>query len=90
MGAPEGFERKEVIYRIGTFLLLVGVGLLIFFFISEAAKQVTFNYLCWGLILIVIGFVLRSQLKRSVNPSGRFSLVRKMMPKAKKEAQGKK
>ena len=90
MGAPEGFERKEVLYRIGTFFLLVGIGLLVFFFISEAAKQVTFNYLCWSLILIVLGFLLRSQVKRTVTPSGRFSIVRKMMPKAKKDAEKKK
>lgn len=90
MGEPQGFDRKEVIHRIGTFFLLVGIGLLVFFLISEAAKQVTFNYLCWGLILLVLGFVLRSQLKRTVTPSGRFSIVRKMIPKAKKEAERKK
>jgi hypothetical protein len=35
MGAPEGFDRKEVIHRIGTFFLLVGIGLtagLLFYF----------------------------------------------------------
>lgn len=90
MGAPQGFDRKEVVYRIGTFFLLVGIGLLVFFIISEAAKQVTFNYLCWGLILIVLGFIFRSQLKRAVTPSGRFSIVRKMIPKAKKDAEKKK
>jgi hypothetical protein len=42
------------------------------------------------LILIVLGFLLRSQLKRTVTPSGRFSIVRKMMPKAKKDAEKKK
>jgi len=31
MGAPQGFDRKEVLHRIGTFFLLVGIGLLVFF-----------------------------------------------------------
>jgi hypothetical protein len=41
-------------------------------------------------LLLVIGFVFRGQFKRTVTPSGRFSLVKRLMPKSKKEAQGKK
>jgi hypothetical protein len=90
MGAPQGFDRKEVLHRIGTFFLLVGIGLLVFFMLSEAAKDVTFSYFCWSLILMILGLVFRGQFKRNVAPSGRFSLVRRLMPKAKKEDQGKK
>jgi hypothetical protein len=90
MKSPQGFDRKEIVHRIGTFFLLVGVGLLIFFMLSEAAQQVAFDYLCWSLVLMILGFIFRGQFKRTVTPSGRFSLVRKLMPKAKKEAQGKK
>jgi len=90
MSSPQGFNRKEVIHRIGTFFIIVGIGLLAFFLLSEAARQVAFEYFCWSVILLVIGFFFRGQFRRSVAPSGRFSLVRKLMPKAKKEAQGKK
>jgi hypothetical protein len=90
MSSPQGFDRKEIVHRIGTFFLLVGIGLIAFFVLSEAARQVTFDYFCWGIILLVLGFIFRSQYKRSVSPSGRFSLVRKLMPKAKKEAEKKK
>lgn len=90
MGAPQGFDRKEVLHRIGTFFLLVGIGLLVFFILSEAAKKVTFDYFCWSLILLILGFVFRGQFKRKSPESGRFSLVRKLMPKAKKEAEKKK
>ena len=83
-------DPKEIVYRIGTFFLLVGIGLIAFFMLSEAARQVSFNYLCWGLILLIVGFIFRGQYKKSVTPSGRFGLVRRLMPKAKKEAQGKK
>ena len=90
MGAPQGFDRKEIVHRIGTFFLLVGIGLFIIFMASDAAQNVSFGYLCWSLILVIVGFVLRGQFKKSAPPSGRFSLVKRLMPKAKKEDQGKK
>ena len=85
MGAPDGFDRKEILHRIGTFFLLLGIGSLIFFMLSEAAKNVNFNFFCWSLILMIFGFLFRGQFKRKVTPSGRFSLVKRLMPKAKKE-----
>ena len=90
MSSPQGFNRKEVIHRIGTFFILLGIGLLAFFLLSEAAQQVAFEYFCWSVLLLVIGFVFRGQFKRSVTPSGRFSIVRKLIPKAKKDQEKKK
>jgi len=89
MGEPQGFDRKEFLARIGTFFLLIGIGLLVFFFLSEAAKQVTFSYFCWGFVLMILGFVFRGQFKRATPASGRFSLVKRLMPKSKQD-QGKK
>jgi hypothetical protein len=79
-----------ILHRIGTFFLLVGSGLLVFFFISDAAGQVAFDYFCWGGILLILGFVFRGQLKRKVTPSGRFSLVKRLIPKAKQDQAQKK
>jgi hypothetical protein len=90
MSSPQGFNRKELLHRIGTFFIIVGLGLLAFFLLSEAARQVTFEYFCWSVLLLVAGFVFRGQFKRSVTPSGRFSLVKRLMPKSKKEAKEKK
>jgi uncharacterized membrane protein SirB2 len=89
MGAPQGYDPKGIIHRIGTFLLLVGIGLLVFFLLSEAANKTMLDYFCWSIVLIVLGFIFRSRLKRTVKPSGRFSIVKKLTPKAKKE-EGKK
>ena len=89
MGAPQGFERKELIARIGTFFLLIGIMLLVFFVLSEVAQQTTFDYFCWGLILLILGFVFRGQFKKATPDSGRFSLVKRLMPKPKQD-QGKK
>ena len=90
MGAPQGFDRKELVARIGTFFLLIGIGLLVFFFLSEVAEQVKFEYFCWGLILLILGFVFRGQFKKATPASGRFSLVKRLMPKPKQQDQGKK
>lgn len=89
MSSPQGFNRKEVLARIGTFFILVGIGLLVFFLLSEAAQQITLEYFCGSVVLLVLGFVFRGQFKRTVTPSGRFSLIRRLMPKSKQD-QGKK
>jgi len=77
MGDP-GYNRKEFLYRIGTYFLLVGLGLLVFFMLSEAAKQPTFSYFCWSMILLILGFVFRAQYKKpGPPPSGRFSVFKR-------------
>jgi len=89
MGEPQGYDPKEIIYRLGTFFLLVGIGLLVFFLLSEAAGTPTFPYFCWSVILLTLAFMFRAQYKRSVQPSGRFSILKRLMPKS-KEDKGKK
>ncbi|MEP0805925.1 MAG: hypothetical protein HRF47_10560 [Chloroflexota bacterium] len=86
MGAPQDFDRKEILYRIGTFFLLIGVGLLIFFMMSEAEQQPIFSYFCWSMVLIIVGFLFRAQYKKAMPPSGRFSILKKLKPKPKEEA----
>ena len=90
MGSPQDFNRKDLLFRIGTFFLLVAIGLLVFFFLSEASRQVSFGYFCWSLALLVVGLFFRGQSRRATPPSGRFNLVRRLMPKAKKDQEKKK
>ena len=78
MGEPQNYNPKEFIYRIGTFFLLIGVGLLIFFMLSEAAEQPQFNFFCWSMILLTIGFMFRAQYRGAVVSSGRFSILKKL------------
>jgi len=89
MGEPQGYDPNEIIYRLGTFFLLVGIGLLVFFLLSEAAGTPTFPYFCWSVILLTLAFMFRARYKRSVQPSGRFSFLKRLMPKS-KEDKGKK
>jgi hypothetical protein len=85
MGAPQGYDPKELTYRIGTFFLMVGIGLLVFFVQSEAAKTPTFQYFCWGTILLVVGLMFRAQYRKSIKPSGRFNLLKRLIPKPKED-----
>ena len=85
MGDPQGYNRKEIIYRVGTFFLLVGIGLLIFFLFSESVGQATFPYFCWSMVLLILGFLFRAQYKKSVPASGRFGVLKRFKRKPKKE-----
>ena len=89
MGDPK-IDYSEIIYRVGTFFLLVGIGLVILFVLSEAARQTVFSYFCWGAILLTVGFLFRAQYKRAMPPSsGRFSILKRFKRKP-KEDKGKK
>lgn len=85
MGAPEEFNRKEILYRIGTFFLLIGLGLLVFFMMSEAEEQPLFDFFCWSMVLLIVGFLFRAQYKKPVKSSGRFSILNRLKPKPKEE-----
>jgi len=79
-------------YRVGTFFLLIAIGLLAFFLISEQAGKTDFDYFCWSTVLFVLSFIFRSQYRKPAPPpSGRFSVLGRMKsaltpkPKEKKE-----
>jgi hypothetical protein len=81
---PSG--RKEFVARVGTFLVLVGIGLMVFFILSEGAKQPTLSYFCWGTVLLSFGFIFRAQFKKPAGPPhGRFSIFKRLRPKPKEE-----
>jgi len=85
MGESQPSGRKEFVARVGTFFVLVGIGLMVFFILSEAAKEPTLSYFCWGTILLSFGFIFRAQLKKPVQGSGRFSIFKRLKPKPKEE-----
>ena len=85
MGEPEGSNRKEFIHRVGTFFLLVAIGLLVFFMLSEQAGKTNFDYFCWSTVLFVIAFIFRAQYRKPASSSGRFGVFKKLKPKPKEE-----
>lgn len=85
MGAPQDYDPKELLYRIGTFFLLIGLGLLVLFMMTEAEKSPMFSYFCWSMALLIVGFLFRAQYKKAITPSGRFSILKRLKPKPKEE-----
>ncbi len=79
------YSYRELIYRVGSFFLMVGIGLILLFILSEASQDTSFSYFCWGLVLLIIGVLARTQYKKSFPPSDRFGLIRKLTPKSKKD-----
>jgi positive regulator of sigma E activity len=89
MGQPQNFDYRDLIYRVGTFFLLIGIGLVVIFILSEGAGQASLEYFCTATVFLVIGFMFRAQYKRSIQPSGRFRILKMFRPKS-KEDKGKK
>ena len=71
--------RKEFLSRIGTFFILVGIGLMVFFFLSDVARDPTLSYFCWSTVFLTLGFFFQGQFKRPPGPpSGRFGVFGKI------------
>jgi hypothetical protein len=65
------------VVRIGTFFILIGVGIFILFVASDYANQTNFDYLFWAVLSVTIGIMMRRR-KPPPPPSERFSYLRKM------------
>ena len=77
-------DEKNIVPRIGTFFVVIGLGFVLLFVISDIAKTVYFDYLFLGLLLSGLGIYLRRNVEKPP-PSGRFTGWRKMRSKEKKE-----
>jgi len=67
---------REFRTRIGTFCLLIGLGVFALFIASDSAGQTNFDYLFWALLAVVLGIFLRRKTEESPS-SGRFSLLKR-------------
>jgi len=88
MGDEQNVNQDDFVPRIGTFLILLGIFAFIFFLASDFSNQTDFDWLFAGVVLFLIGFVLRRRAPPPP-PSGRFSGVRKWREDAKKRKQEK-
>lgn len=68
---------NEFIIRIGTFFVLIGVGIFILFIASDYAGKTNFDYLFWAVLSVTIGIMFRRR-RPPRPPSGRFGYVRKL------------
>lgn len=81
-------EQKELVPRIGTFLLVLGFFFFILFLTSDFANQPNFDYLFLGLLLAAVGYVFRRRAAPPP-PASRFGAIRKMREDAKKRREEK-
>jgi len=78
-----------IIVRVGTFFVLMGVGLFILFVISDLADMADFDYFFLAAFLMAIGWVLRRG-KTPPPSAGRFEWWGKTREEAKRKKQEKK
>ncbi len=84
----EPIDQKELVPRVGTFLILLGIFALIFFLASDFADRPEFDWLFIGMVLLGFGFIFRRRAAPPP-PAGRFSTLRKMRESAKKRKEEK-
>lgn len=89
MGDDQEIKQEDLLPRIGTFIILLGIFSFIFFLASDFANQPDFDWLFVGILLLAIGFGFRRRAARPA-PASRFSMVRKLREKAKKRKEEKK
>ena len=75
---------EDFILRIGTYFLVVGIGIFILFISTDFANQPDFDYLFWSVLFVAVGLLIRRR-KPPPPPSGRFSYLKKMREGKKKE-----
>ena len=66
---------REFLVRIGTFFILIGIGILVLFIASDSAGAANFDYLFWGVSCMMVGWFLRKR-REPPAPADRFGLLR--------------
>lgn len=69
-------QNKEFLPRFGTFFLLIGLGLLLFFVSSVSAKAANFNYFYLAAASLFLAWLFRRRAAPPP-PSGRFAALNK-------------
>jgi hypothetical protein len=75
---------SDLVPRVGTFLILAGIGLLMVFITYELGGTAHFDFLLISLLLIFIGIRLKLS-GRSDSPGARFKSVRRISEKHKQK-----
>jgi uncharacterized membrane protein SirB2 len=81
-------QQPKITPRIGTFLILVGIGLLLMFIGSILASAPHYGYLFASFIILVIGSMLRRHVTHRESV-GRFRVVRGILRRTKKDGKKK-
>ena len=82
-------QQPGFVPRIGTFFILVGIGVMLVFIGSGLAKAPHYSYFFSSLIILVLGILLRRRAKPRPS-SGRFRAIRGIYDKSKERREQKK
>jgi hypothetical protein len=82
-------KRSDFISRIGTFFLLLGIGLMWLFVVSDLNKATNFFFFFVGIIVLVGAWYFKRISAPPRKDAGRFSLIRRILQKQ-REAKEKK
>jgi hypothetical protein len=66
---------QEFVHRVGTFVMLIGVGILVLFIASSSAGAANVDYLFWSMLACVFGFFLRRRSPPAA-ASGRLRVLK--------------
>ena len=69
--------------RIGSYLILIGLILLVIFFASDQSQNPQFGLFFGGSVLTILGGFMFWRFRPPPTPSGRFGLFRKMSERSK-------
>ena len=72
---------EEISFKVGQYLLVVGVLILVLFFASDQAGEPFFSLFCVGVLLIPFGIYMMFRFRNPPAPSQRFSALRKWQPR---------
>ncbi len=79
----------EISFKVGQYLLVVGVLIMVLFFASDQAGQPFFSLFCVGVLLIPFSIYMMFRFRKPPAPSERFSSLRKWQQrKASKQGKG--
>lgn len=74
-------DRKEFISRIGTFFLLIGIGTMWLFIVSDMGNETKFTLFFVSVIVLVIGWYFKRITAPPPKPGSRFEGLRKLAQK---------
>ncbi len=74
-------DRKEFIARIGTFFLLIGIGTMWLFIVSDMGNETKFALFFASVITLVIGWYFKRITAPPPKPGTRFEGLRKLAQK---------
>lgn len=69
---------REFLRRIGVLLVIAAVGLIFVFFTSTNTEEPAYILLGWGLLVVMLAFIIMRWTRPKPKPSRRFRTVRRI------------